>query len=261
MTFDVQIFLQQVFSQAFLNGAFLSISVAVLSQIAAIVLGFLLALATMGKNPILRSVARVYIWLFRAIPALLVLLLLWNAAPQLIPAFREDWYSPFVAAVIGLALTEAAFMSEIIRSAMQSVDEGQSLAGRALGMKPAAVLFKVMLPQAIRVAIPPTGNEFIAMVKYTSLASVISLRELLTTAQLGVSTTFRYAEFYAAATVYYLVIVSILMILQNRLEKRYEWVSPKRKRRSGPHTMPVPTIEPGSTAAPAAEQPKKAGVR
>ncbi len=107
-----------------------------------------------------------------------MLLLLWNAAPQLVPAFRENWYTPFVAAVIGLALTEAAFMSEIIRSALQSVDEGQSLAARALGMKPLAVLFKVTLPQAIRVAIPPTGNEFIAMVKYSSLASVISLREL-----------------------------------------------------------------------------------
>lgn len=260
MTFDVEIFLQQVFSQAFLNGAFLSISVAVLSQVAAIALGFLLALATMGKNAVLRGVARAYIWLFRAIPALLVLLLLWNAAPQLIPAFREDWYSPFVAAVIGLALTEAAFMSEIIRSAMQSVDDGQALAARALGMKPLSVLFKVTLPQAIRVAIPPTGNEFIAMVKYTSLASVISLRELLTTAQLGVSTTFRYAEYYAAATVYYLVIVSILMILQNRLEKRYQWTSPKRKRTFALNTGPVPTIEPG-VARPVAEHRKEAGIR
>ncbi|KZE89856.1 amino acid ABC transporter permease [Microbacterium sp. TNHR37B] len=261
MTFDVQIFLQQVFSQAFLNGAFLSISVAVLSQIAAIVLGFLLALATMGKNAVLRAVARVYIWLFRAIPALLVLLLLWNAAPQLIPAFRQSWYSPFLAAVIGLALTEAAFMAEIIRSAMQSVDDGQALAARALGMKPVSVLFKVTLPQAIRVAIPPTGNEFIAMVKYTSLASVISLRELLTTAQLGVSTTFRYAEYYAAATVYYLVIVSVLMILQNRLERRYRWTSPKRKRRSAVNTGSIPTIDLGGVAVPAAEQRKEAGVR
>lgn len=252
MTFDVQIFLQQVFSPAFLNGAFLSISVAVLSQAAAIVLGFLLALATMGKNVALRGASRTYIWLFRAIPALLVLLLLWNAAPQLVPAFRENWYTPFVAAVIGLALTEAAFMSEIIRSALQSVDEGQSLAARALGMKPLAVLFKVTLPQAIRVAIPPTGNEFIAMVKYSSLASVISLRELLTTAQLGVSTTFRYAEYYAAATVYYLVIVSILMFLQSRLEKRYQWASPRRRRRFGGGAASVPTIDLETTAVPAA---------
>jgi His/Glu/Gln/Arg/opine family amino acid ABC transporter permease subunit len=261
MTFDVSIFLQQVFSQAFLNGALLSISVAVISQVAAIIIGFGLALATMGKNPILRGVAGVYIWLFRAIPALLVLLLLWNAAPQLIPALREDWYTPFVAAVIGLALAEAAFMAEILRSALMSVDDGQPLAARALGMKPAVVLFKVVMPQAIRVAIPPTGNEFIAMVKYTSLASVISLRELLTTAQLGVSTTFRYAEYYAAATVYYLVIVSILMVLQNRLEKRYRWTSTKRRRRPGPPPMTFPANASGLEPVPAAPIAKEVGIR
>ncbi|WP_159500519.1 amino acid ABC transporter permease [Microbacterium sp. 18062] len=261
MTFDVSIFLEQVFSQAFLNGALLSISVAVLAQVAAIVVGFGLALATMAKSPVLQGIARVYIWLFRAIPTLLVLLLLWNAAPQIFPALRQDWYTPFVAAVVGLALTEAAFMSEIIRSALQSVDDGQALAARALGMKPAAVLFKVVLPQAIRVAIPPTGNEFIAMVKYTSLASVISLRELLTTAQLGVSTTFRYAEYYAAATVYYLVIVSILMILQNRLEKRYRWITPKRRRKGGGPAPTVPTVGLGTAALPVAHQTKEAEVR
>lgn len=261
MTFDVSIFLEQVFSQAFLNGAILSISVAVLAQFAAIMLGFGLALATIGKNPILGAAARAYIWLFRAIPALLVLLLLWNAAPQLVPALRQDWYTPFVAAVVGLALAEAAFMSEILRSALQSVDDGQALAARALGMKPAAVLFKVVLPQAIQVAIPPTGNEFIAMVKYTSLASVISLRELLTTAQLGVATTFRYAEYYAAATAYYLVIVSILMILQNRLEKRYRWTSTRRTRRPSPPTASVPTIDLGAAPVTTAPHTKEAGTR
>lgn len=244
MTFDADIFWQQVFSDAFLRGAMLSIAVAVLAQILGVLLGFVLALGVRARNIAVRGVSAAYVWLFRAIPTLLVLLILWNAAPQVLPILREGWYSPFVAAVIGLGLAEAAYMAEIFRSALASVDEGQPLAARALGMKPAAVLFKVVLPQAVRVAIPPTGNDFIAMVKYTSLASVISLKELLTTAQLGVSTTFRYAEFYAAASVYYLVIVSVLMILQRVLEKRFEWTSAGKRpgrRRPRAAASPVPS--------------------
>ena len=108
-----------------------------------------------------------------------------------------------------------------------SVDDGQALAGRALGMTPSQVMRKVVLPQLIRIAIPPTANEYIGMIKYTSLASVISLQELLTTAQNGVSSTFRYSEYYAAALIYYLVIVSVLMAVQARVEKKYAWISTK----------------------------------
>ena len=166
---------------------------------------------------------------------------MWNALPQIIPALRADWFSPFIAASVGLGLVEAAFMSEIIRSALLSVDDGQGLAGRALGMSPAKVMVKVVLPQAIRIALPPTGNEFIGLVKYSSLASVISLRELLTTAQVGVNITFRYAEYYAAAIVYYLVIVSILSILQGLLEKKFAWTSKSAKsKKSTEATVPAP---------------------
>jgi ABC-type amino acid transport system permease subunit len=96
-------------------------------------------------------------------------------------------------------------------------------------MTPTQVLRKVVIPQLTRIAIPPTANEYIGMIKYTSLASVISLQELLTRAGNGVSSTFRYVEYYAGALVYYLVIVSILMVLQSRLEKRYAWISTTKK--------------------------------
>ena len=225
MEFDFAIFWQQVISPAFLAGAGISISLAMLSQLGAIILGFFLALGKMSSHPILSGFSNIYVWFFRAIPTLLVLLMLWNGAPQIFPALREEWYSPFIAALIGLALAESAFMAEIIRSALQSVDEGQRLAARALGMSPVQAMVKVIIPQATRVAIPPTGNELIGMVKYTSLASVISLKELLTTAQVGVASTFRYAEYYAAATVYYLAIVSILMVGQNYLEKKFHWTT------------------------------------
>ncbi|WP_125614884.1 amino acid ABC transporter permease [Specibacter cremeus] len=225
MLFDPNVFLQQLVSTDYMLGAALSVAVAVLSLVLATVIGFFMAIGRTARQPYLQAPAHFYVWFFRAIPALLVLLIMWNALPQLIPALRADWFSPFLAASVGLGLVEAAFMSEIIRSALLSVDDGQALAGRALGMSPTKVMVKVVLPQAIRIALPPTGNELIGLVKYSSLASVISLRELLTTAQVGVNITFRYAEYYAAAIVYYLVIVSVLSFLQSRVEKRFAWTS------------------------------------
>jgi polar amino acid transport system permease protein len=229
MEFESSLFFEILVSEAFIKGAAISVSLATLSQLLAIFIGFFLALFRLGKNPVLKSFANVYIWLFRAIPALLLLLIVWNALPQLIPAMRQEWYSPFLAALLALSLLEAAYMAEILRSSIMSVDDGQALAARALGMTPTQVMRKVVIPQLTRIAIPPTANEYIGMIKYTSLASVISLQELLTRAGNGVSSTFRYVEYYAGALVYYLVIVSILMVLQSRLEKRYAWISTTKK--------------------------------
>lgn len=237
MLFDPNIFFAQLVSVDYMKGAALSVAVAIVALILATVIGFFMAIGRTARQPYLRAPAHLYVWFFRAIPALLVLLIMWNALPQIIPALRADWFSPFIAASVGLGLVEAAFMSEIIRSALLSVDDGQALAGRALGMSPAKVMVKVVLPQAIRIALPPTGNEFIGLIKYSSLASVISLRELLTTAQVGVNITFRYAEYYAAAIIYYLVIVSILSILQNLLEKKFAWTSKTTKSKKS--TEPV----------------------
>lgn len=225
MLFDPEIFFQQLVSPEYMWGALISVAVAVLSLILATLIGFFVALGRTSRKRSFQAPANVYVWFFRAIPALLVLLIMWNALPQLIPIFSQDWFTPFIAAFIGLGLVEAAFMAEIIRSALLSVDEGQSLAGRALGMSPAKVMLKITLPQAIRIALPPTGNEFIGLVKYSSLASVISLRELLTTAQVGVNITFRYAEYYAAAIIYYLIIVTVLTLLQSMIEKKFAWTS------------------------------------
>lgn len=225
MLFDPVIFFEQLKSSAYLYGALLSIGVAIVSLIIASVIGFFIAIARTSDKFLLKAPANVYTWFFRALPALLVLLIMWNALPQVFPALQSDWYTPFIAASIGLGLVESAFMAEIIRSALQSVDEGQSLAGRALGMKPAAVMMKVTLPQAFRVALPPTGNEFIGLIKYSSLASVISLRELLTTAQVGVNITFRYAEYYLVAIIYYLIIVSVITLIQSQIEKKFAWTS------------------------------------
>ena len=225
MNFDVDIFVGQLGNIDYLNGAILSVGVAFFSLILATLIGFFVALGRMSSKFAAQAPAYVYLWFWRALPALLVLLIMWNALPQVFPIFRENWYTPFIAAIIGLALVEAAFMAEIIRSALMSVDDGQRQAGRAVGMSPFRVMTKIVIPQAVRIALPPTTNEFIALIKFSSLASVISLKELLTTAQIGVSVTFRYAEYYAVAIIYYLVLVSIITVIQSIIEKKLAWTS------------------------------------
>jgi polar amino acid transport system permease protein len=229
MKFDVGLYWDALTSTQFLHGAFLTVTLALASQVAATAIGFVLALMRTSKPWPVRAVSAVYVWIWRAIPTLLWLLLIWNALPQLIPALTEEWFTPFLAGFIGLSLAEAAYMAEIFRSALLSVDPEQRMAAKALGMTPPQTMRKVVLPQVIRIAIPPTGNELITMLKFTSLTSVISLHELLTVAQQQISATFRYAEFYAAAATYYLVIVSVLMVGQMQLERRYQW----RTRASG----------------------------
>lgn len=225
MSFDPNLFLEALFSTSYAAGAVTAITLAVLVQVAATVLGFLLALARESQQSWLRALSIAYIWLFRAIPALLILILIWNALPQLIPILKLSWFTPYLAAFMGLALLETALMAEILRSALVSIPPGQVQAARALGLKPWRVIWHVQIPQMIRVAIPPTGNQFINMVKMTSLASVISLQELLYTAAQDVSRTFSYAEYYSAAAVYYLVLVSLFMLCQSWLERKYAWKS------------------------------------
>ncbi|MDQ3412078.1 MAG: amino acid ABC transporter permease [Chloroflexota bacterium] len=239
MEFDWQIFVDALTSEAFVSGAALTIGLAAAAQAAAIVIG--LGVALLRASPIapLRWIAATYVWLFRAIPTLLQLLFVWNALPQLIPSLRDPWFTPFLAAFVALALNEAAYMAEIIRSGLNAVDKGQVLAGKTLGLTSGQVFRLIVMPQTIRVIIPPTGNEFITLLKLTSLASVISLRELLTITSQTVSVNFRFAELYTAATVWYLLIVSIFMLLQSRLERRYQWTSRAEGRRGAAAAVPA----------------------
>jgi polar amino acid transport system permease protein len=180
-----------------------------------------------------------YTWIFRATPTLLQLLFIWDALPEISHVFAEGWFTPFMAASIALSLNEAAYMAEIIRSGLISVDPGQELAGRALGMSRRRILRRVIVPQAVRIVIPPMGNEFITLLKLTSLATVISVTELLTASQNFYSTNFSYQEAFSAAALYYLFIVSILMFLQSRLEKKFTFTSARRRVRTAP-AVPAP---------------------
>jgi His/Glu/Gln/Arg/opine family amino acid ABC transporter permease subunit len=239
-SFDTHLFWQALSSGPYWRGALTALELTAASLAAAVVLGFVVALGALSKRRGVRSISWIYNWLFRATPTLLQLFFFWYALPQIWTGFAGSWFTPFMAAWIALSLNEAAYMSEIIRSGLMSVDPGQELAGRALGMSRRQILRKVVVPQAVRIVIPPTGNEFITLLKLTSLAFVISLHELLTAAQELASATFRYNETLLAALVYYLVIVSILMVFQGRLEKRFTWTSGGRR-----STRAVPAIPHG----------------
>jgi len=142
------------------------------------------------------------------------LLLLYFGLPQL--GIRLD---PLQAGLIGLSLYAAAYMSEILRAAILAVEPGQTEAARAIGMRAPGVLAWVVMPQAMRIALPPFGNEFASMMRTTSLLSVISFEELLRATTLAINETFRPMELYAVAAVWYLVMYSAWQIIQHRLER------------------------------------------
>ncbi|MGH3085545.1 MAG: amino acid ABC transporter permease, partial [Gaiellaceae bacterium] len=213
-SFDTDLFWTALSSGPYWRGALTALELTIVAMASAIAIGFFVALAALSPRRRFRSFAWLYNWIFRATPTLLQLYFIWYALPQISDVFAGNWFTPFIAAWLALSLNEAAYMSEIIRAGLLSVDPGQELAGRALGMTRRQILRKVIVPQAVRIVIPPTGNEFITLLKLTSLAFVISLHELLTAAQELSSATFQYTEPLVAALVYYLVIVSILMLIQ-----------------------------------------------
>lgn len=196
--------------------------------------GVVLAVMRLSPNPLLSGSAWVYIWVFRGTPVL-VQLLFWNFLGALWakisigvpfgPAFWSENTNSlipvFTAALLGLGLNEAAYMAEIVRGGIQSVPEGQTEASHALGMSQFATMRRIILPQAMRVIIPPTGNETISMLKTTSLVSVISLEELLRAGQNIYSRTFQTIPLLITVSLWYLFLTSILTVGQYYIERYY----------------------------------------
>jgi len=232
LDFQGPVFLEALTSKSLIQGVQITIALTIVSFAMGLVIGLLVALMRDSRLRVLRGISWTYIWIFRGIPTLIQLFIVWQALPQLFPALRGQWFSPFMASTIALSLNEAAYAAEIMRGGLLSVDDGQRVAARALGMPPSKVFGKVVAPQLIRVAIPPMANDFITLLKITSLASVTSLRELMTNTQAAVSSSFRFAEWYLAAGIYYLILVSIFMVGQSWLERRYVWTSRVREPRS-----------------------------
>lgn len=225
---------EYLFNHEILGGVVLTIELTVISMAVGIVLGVVLAVMRSSENPVLASVSWFYVWLFRGTPVL-VQILFWYFIAAVYPhlgigiPFGPTLFNPdvnklvpaFTAAVLGLGLNEAAYMAEIVRAGLISVDEGQTLAAKSLGMTRGQALRKIVLPQAMRVIIPPTGNETIGMLKYTALASVIAVRELLHTAEDIYSKNFRTIQLLIVVSIWYLALTSLLYIGQYFLERRF----------------------------------------
>lgn len=218
-----------LFDDRVLKGAGRTLLISVLSMLIGLVLGLLFAVMRRSKNPVTSGVAWLYIWFFRGTPVLVQLLIWFNLALvfqvlNLGPFYKDemtDVMTPFVVALLGLGLNEGAYMAEIVRAGIQSVDEGQTEAAHALGMKNTTTTRRIILPQAMRVIVPPTGNEFINLLKTSSLVTVVSYVDLLRAAQSIGSTSFAVFELLLVASVWYLVLTSVFSVGQYYLERHY----------------------------------------
>lgn len=192
-------------------------------------LGVFAAVMRLSSNPVLQALAMAYAWLFRGTPVILQLLLWFNLAlifpvlgiPGLWSGRTVDLITPFVATLLGLGLNQGAYTSEVVRAGLLSVDTGQYEAALSIGMTRLHALRRIILPQAMRVVIPPLGNEFISMIKLTSLASVIQFADLLHAAQNVYYANARVIELLLVAGAWYLAIVTVLTPLQALLERRF----------------------------------------
>jgi len=207
-----------------IRGAGRTLLISVLAQAMGIALGVLFAVMRLSHNPVTSSVAWFYIWLFRGTPVLVQLLIWYNLAlifPTIAGQPTSDLMTPFLAALLGLGINEGAYMAEIVRSGIGSVDDGQTEASQALGLTRAQTLRRVVLPQAMRVIIPPTGNEFINMLKTSSLAYTIQYSELLLSAVSVYTNNLRVIELLFTVSLWYLVLTSVFSIGQYFLERRF----------------------------------------
>jgi polar amino acid transport system permease protein len=223
-------------SPIILQGLVNTLLLAVVAQVSAIIIGIVIALMRISKNPVAQAFASGYTWLFRGLPVLLQILLWYNLAllfPRLqvgvpftdvvfVDVSTNDIMTTFVAAFLGLALNESAYMAEIVRAGLKSVDRGQIEAAQSIGETPLQRMARIVLPQAMRVIIPPTGNDFINMLKGTAMASVIGYMELIKAANNISSFNLQVMETLIAAAIWYMVIVSVASIGQYYLERSFD---------------------------------------
>ncbi|WP_283138946.1 amino acid ABC transporter permease [Rhizohabitans arisaemae] len=218
-----------------LGGLWVTIQLTVLSMAIGLALGVLTAVFQLSDSPVLRGAAALYTWFFRGTPLLVQLIFWFNIGlvfpeisfgipfdgPKLIEFQANELITPFTAALLGLAINEGAYMAEIVRAGIRAVDPGQREAAEALGMSHTQVLRRVVLPQAMRVIIPPTGNQFISMLKTTSMVSVIAGAELLTVAQRIYLENFEVIALLIVASIWYLVLTTIASVGQHFIERRF----------------------------------------
>jgi len=253
-----------LFSPVILRGVRLTLELTVMSMAIGVSLGIVLAVMRTSKGRLLQSVSAGYLWFFRGTP-LLVQLIFWFNLGALLPELSlgipfgpsfMSWetnavISPLMAALLGLGLNEAAYMAEVVRAGLLSVDEGQSEAAQALGMRPSMTLRRIVLPQAMRVIIPPTGSRTIQMLKTSSLVSVLALPELLHSAQVVYSRTFQTIPLLVVASIWYLLFTSVLSAIQRKIEAHYARGASRYVVEENPVRKRARKKKPTSDAAPA----------
>jgi polar amino acid transport system permease protein len=223
-----------LFSSRILDGLVVTLELTVLAMAIGIVLGVVLALMRMSQSVLVSGASWTYVWLLRGTPVL-VQILFWNFISAVYPSIdlgipfgpsfihlnANTFITPFMAGTLGLGLNEGAYMSEIVRAGIISVDEGQHDAAQALGMTRLQTMRRIVLPQAMRVIIPPSGNETISMLKTTSLVAFIGLGDLLYSAQLIYATNYKTIPLLMVASIWYLAVTSILSVGQYYLERYF----------------------------------------
>jgi polar amino acid transport system permease protein len=257
-----------LFDPVVLAGVRTTILLTVVAMAIGVVLGIALAVMRLSPNPLVAGSSWLYIWFFRGTPVL-VQILFWNFisalyprislgipfGPQFVHLDANTVIKPFVAVVLALGLNEGAYMAEIVRAGLLSVDEGQTEAAHSLGMSRLLTLRRIVLPQAMRVIIPPTGNETISMLKTSSLASVAAYGELLYAVQGIYDRTYRTIPLLIVASIWYLVMTSVLYVGQYYLERRFgrggahalpqtAWQRIRRMYLSAPHASANPSPRP-----------------
>lgn len=225
---------QYIFDPSIMSGLMATIWLTIAAMFIGVVLGTAIALMRISNNTVLGSIASGYLWIFRGTPLLVQLIFWYNLSalyPQITIGFpfgpnlgsfdANQYITVYIAALLGLGLNEGAYMSEIVRSGLNSVPPGQREASEALGMSSFRIMIRIILPQAMRVIIPPTGNQLIGMLKTTSLVSVIALQELLYSAQLIYTANFQTIPLLIVASIWYLVLTTVLSIGQHFLERHF----------------------------------------
>lgn len=211
-----------------LEGLVNTLKLLVLSMLIGLVLGVVTAVMGESENPVLRWVSAGYTWFFRGTPLLVQLLIWFNLSivfknftiPGIYSTPMNQLMTPFVAALLGLGVNEGAYISEIVRGGLLAVGPGQREAAAAIGMTPGRTMRRIVLPQAMRVIVPPLGNEFISLLKYTSLAYTISYSELLNSANRIYTSNFKVIELLFTVSIWYLVLTTLFTVIQHFVERR-----------------------------------------
>lgn len=239
--FGWDIVFEYLFEPSVLRGIEVTLALTAVSMVLGTVLGLICAVGKLSGLRFFAALSDLYLWFFRSTPLLVQLLFWYNlsalfptlAIPGLLTVDTNTVITPLTAAVVGLSLNEGAYMAEIIRAGLLSVDPAQKETAQAFGMSRPQILFRILIPQAMRAIIPPTGNQVISMIKATAMVSIIAMDDLLYSVQTIYNQNFQIIPLLIVAVIWYLVLTSVLTVIQSRIEKRFS--------RGGRETEPAGT--------------------